>query len=526
MINKFNLKQFNEFVATSVNEGFSDKGLDKAFDLIKSYLEKKLGEALYAYPEVELYSKSDGTSGFGKRFFTDSGKSIRLNIEDGVGNEVVSVDYWDGSSSEPSWTIDAHGQSVAKVLPQVAELLVDPDAALIPESEEFLNEGNWAKMMKGVRAGESGPWSIVATQDKKVVGQSIDIQIRDLIPAKYEALKREFPKAKLHIEDKGGAVVFNESLNEARVDATVLQQILKLGKTQSVKEISQQLSVSPKTIREALRSSGVVGARAASKEKRSEPQSEIDMVFAGEATIADKSKLLDEIMEDIGDVVRAVASGNVNGLMLSGKAGTGKTYTVTSTLDKMGTPYTVVAGSASTPGIIAELYKSSNGIIVFDDCDSVFDDQESRNIFKAALDTKKVRTISYKKQNPNFYDIDKVTPEKLEEFEAAGKIPNSFQFTGQIIFISNLKKEKLDPDGAIRSRSLIIDVSPDDMTIMARMKTMLNDIEPLDMDMKEKLEVFEYIKDSKNVSMRTFVKAANFKKTGMKNWKRILERYV
>ena len=108
----------------------------------------------------------------------------------------------------------------------------------------------------------------------------------------------------------------------------------------------------------------------------------------------------------------------------------------------------------------------------------------------------------------------------------AGKIPNSFQFTGQIIFISNLKKEKLDPDGAIRSRSLIIDVSPDDMTIMERIKTMLDDIEPLDMDLKEKLEVFEYIKDSKNVSMRTFVKAANFKKTGMKNWKRILERYV
>lgn len=83
--------------------------------------------------------------------------------------------------------------------------------------EEYISEAttSWGKMMKGVRAGSGGPWSIVAIQDKKVVGQSNDIKIQDLIPAKYEALKAEFPKAKLHIEDVGGGVVWNESLNEA-----------------------------------------------------------------------------------------------------------------------------------------------------------------------------------------------------------------------------------------------------------------------------------------------------------------------
>jgi hypothetical protein len=131
------------------------------------------------------------------------------------------------------------------------------------------------------------------------------------------------------------------------------------------------------------------------------------------------------------------------------------------------------------------------------------------------------------KKNPKFYDPEKImSPEHLEEMETAGRIPNRFEFTGRIIFISNLKKEKLDPDGAIRSRSLIIDVSPDDMTIMERMKRLIKYMEPLDMPLEEKEEVFEYIKGSKNVSMRTFVKAAMFKQTGVKNWKRILERYV
>ena len=80
--------------------------------------------------------------------------------------------------------------------------------------EDFTNEAttSWKKMMQGVRASETGPWSIVAIQDRKVVGQSIDIRIQDLIPAKYEALKKEFPKAKLHIEDGTGMVVWNEGI--------------------------------------------------------------------------------------------------------------------------------------------------------------------------------------------------------------------------------------------------------------------------------------------------------------------------
>lgn len=88
--------------------------------------------------------------------------------------------------------------------------------------EQYIQEAttSWGKMMKGVKAGDGGPWSIVAIEYNKVVGQSIDIKIRDLIPAKYEALKKEFPRAKFHIEDVGGQVVWNESFINEAVDAT------------------------------------------------------------------------------------------------------------------------------------------------------------------------------------------------------------------------------------------------------------------------------------------------------------------
>ena len=79
----------------------------------------------------------------------------------------------------------------------------------------FLNEEattSWKKMMQGVKSSETGPWSLVAIENKKVVSQKIDIKTKEIIPAHYEAMKKEFPRAKIHIEDGTGMVVWNESL--------------------------------------------------------------------------------------------------------------------------------------------------------------------------------------------------------------------------------------------------------------------------------------------------------------------------
>jgi hypothetical protein len=93
-------------------------------------------------------------------------------------------------------------------------------------NEDFINEGVWAKMMKGVRSSETGPWSLVAIENRKVVGQKIDIKTQEIIPAHYEAMKREYPKAKIHIEDGTGAVVWNESIS---MDAVYIHQITGSG---------------------------------------------------------------------------------------------------------------------------------------------------------------------------------------------------------------------------------------------------------------------------------------------------------
>lgn len=80
-----------------------------------------------------------------------------------------------------------------------------------------LNEGKWSKIMKGVRKGaKAGPWAIVSIENGKVVNQDL-VSIMDAIPAHYEAVKKEFPNAKLSIEDNEGLIVYNESMiNEKR----------------------------------------------------------------------------------------------------------------------------------------------------------------------------------------------------------------------------------------------------------------------------------------------------------------------
>lgn len=253
-------------------------------------------------------------------------------------------------------------------------------------------------------------------------------------------------------------------------------------------------------------------------------------VAQNDATLNDKVKYLEETMEDIYQISRRVGAGAFNSLFISGRAGTGKTYNVERALKDEGLTededYVLVSGAASVIMMYKKFYQYRNGTLVFDDCDAVFRDENGRNLMKAALDTKAIRKISYLKKTKAVYDPKDVTPEEEFNLLEAGVVPNSFEFAGRVIFISNLQKDKADPDGAIRSRSILIDVNPDDSTLMERMKKLLPHLEPTDMAMKDKEEIYEFMKQAKDVSMRTFVKAAGFKMAGLPNWKRMAERYL
>lgn len=231
---------------------------------------------------------------------------------------------------------------------------------------------------------------------------------------------------------------------------------------------------------------------------------------------------------------------------------TGKTQTVEQVLHDHGLSdgkgYFKITGSASPIGMYTMLYKYRDGVVLFDDCDGALETQDGRNIIKAATDTKKIRKVAWGKKNAGMYDPD--SPAEMAKADAKAdaksrdedseeedeleddRVPRFFNFTGQVIFISNLPLNKLDPDGALRTRAFIISIDPTPDEILERMGQILNSIKlenGLTLSTKERQEVLSVIKAGKRkdeASLRTLVRALNLAASGAENWRALVQRYA
>jgi len=131
--------------------------------------------------------------------------------------------------------ITGYKEDIKNLQGQKAVLVKKLQAVTSNNESVEINEGKWANIMKGVRKSETGPWTIVAIEGKKVIGQDT-IEIQDAIPAGYEAMKREYPKAKLHIEDATGQVVWNESIAWNMSDRAIAAGLTELAESIATKE--------------------------------------------------------------------------------------------------------------------------------------------------------------------------------------------------------------------------------------------------------------------------------------------------
>ena len=196
---------------------------------------------------------------------------------------------------------------------------------------------------------------------------------------------------------------------------------------------------------------------------------------------------------------------------------TGKTQTVEDMLSAAGKEdgagYTKITGSATPAGIYRLLFQNRKNILLFDDSDSALNDQDGRNLFKAASDTKPKRKISWQKGGKNYIDPDDYNWDEEGEQD---ELPRSFDFEGKIIFISNLPLNKLDPDGALRTRGYVLNVDPTNEEIYEFMSKIADKIK-LDVDYKldknARLEVIEILKTrkiaEKSANLRSLVRGLN-----------------
>ena len=238
--------------------------------------------------------------------------------------------------------------------------------------------------------------------------------------------------------------------------------------------------------------------------------------------------------EILDDMTRAVKAGKVRAMIVTGPPGVGKSFGVEKVLarhdvfadiaqDGKLKKYEVVKGAMSAIGLYKKLYEFSDkkSILVFDDCDSVLLDDLSLNILKAALDSSAKRTIHWN------------TDSRLLRSEG---VPNSFEFKGGAIFITNIKFEHVkskklkDHLEALESRCHYLDLTIDtEREKMLRIKQIVTDgmLDSYEFSDTAKAEVVDFIDDNKKklreLSLRTVLKVADLKASFPDRWKSVAE---
>jgi len=240
--------------------------------------------------------------------------------------------------------------------------------------------------------------------------------------------------------------------------------------------------------------------------------------------IIERTRLRFEILKDM---TKAVKTGDVRAMIVTGPPGVGKSFGVEEVLakddlfDLMGQrkpKYEIVKGAMSAIGLYSKLYKYSDpkNIIVFDDCDSILLDDVALNILKAALDTSKKRTISWN------------TDSRVLRSEG---VPDKFDFKGGAIFITNLKFENVRSKklqehlAALESRCHFIDLRMDtDREKVLRIKQIVKDgmLDSYELEDTAKDEIVNFILENRShmreLSLRTVLKCADLKKSFPTNW--------
>ena len=254
-----------------------------------------------------------------------------------------------------------------------------------------------------------------------------------------------------------------------------------------------------------------------------------------EETDEETIERLRERFEMLEDMTRATKKGDVRAMIVSGPPGVGKSHGVEKVLGKhemiaaLGdrpAKYEVVKGAMSAIGLYCKLYKHADkdNVLVFDDCDSVFSDELSLNILKAALDSKKTRRICW----------------NTDSFKLRNEgVPDAFNFQGSAIFITNIKfdnvksKKMRDHLEALESRCHYMDLTIDtDREKMLRIKQITKDGMLDEYALGEHVvdEIVDFMESNKTklreLSLRTVLKLADLAKAFPQKWEAMAENTV
>ena len=235
-----------------------------------------------------------------------------------------------------------------------------------------------------------------------------------------------------------------------------------------------------------------------------------------------------ERFDILHDMTKAATAGDIRAMIVSGPPGVGKSFGVEQEIEKATLldqiagrrlRAEVVKGSATALGLYQALYKYSdeNCVLVFDDCDTILFDDVALNLLKGALDSGKSRRISWLAESRVLKDEG---------------IPNSFNFKGSVIFITNLKFDKMksqklkDHLDALQSRCHYLDLTLDTMRDkllrikqIAKTGALFQDMDITEVGTDEIIQFMDKNQDRlREMSLRMAIKIAQLYKSFPLKW--------
>lgn len=551
---------YTSFKDYLVEAEFSEDDLNRVLSVFERRMPKLLGAKMYRYGGSEFIEKM---SGFNRItwIFNDRGFGVRFR-----GGKILGVDVWDyfTTNTGPSHFIDIHDLSASTVvsaMSKLAELIKHPkegkfevrqvnESVQLDEMAKRVSDDSFYQM--AVRKyGQTGAGSMSWDQIKAVATDN-DV----LIPAYIRSQKigRGLWNA------KPGAVDDVESTETQRSGELVTKDDEPRDVT-AVDKKSPILYIKVTAQDPETKKFIPAGSSKEAQQLYKQIANSMSDHKPSEKEMRDPETLYGHLSQLVG----MACKGTLRSLLIYGGPGTGKTYTIMKTISEegmvAGKDYVKISGKASPVSIYQTMFMfREGGMILFDDCDSMWGNEDATNILKAALDTSPVREISWngkntinvskmsdEKRHALYKQIDKqlasesgdtdadLPSEDDEEAEEAGvkikkggpvRFPSMFEFKGRVVFISNLKKEEFDSAIMSRSAKINMDLTPEE--VLKRMRSVLPSLGGDDVSIDKKEELLDHlVKMRENgeldaVTMREFVKGMLVVRSGVPNWRDLI----
>lgn len=441
----------------------------KALELYRKLFQKRLKKVVSCSGNISDMILKDGKPLAGIFYYIGNKQKIRLNILPTSSSiQLYSIDFWIKPAYNPQFTLSCKSLNVIQILDLIVDTIQNPT---IQKTQVFTEGLSASKKMQ------------VIIDWLSAINKEVDYLKNNKIAGLY----RDFQKWDVRFGKSGIS------------DQTFRMAVASVLTGKGIKH----------------KDTVIVSVDKAEKEKpiltseEKEIQKELEQYRIKEEDLKGSIQLLKHLVEGLGVIT--------NGIIVTGTPGVGKTYTTVDVLEnvmgkKLDFDYITVTGTISPIEMFKTMHDNRDAVIIFDDCDEIFKNQDSVNMLKGALQTQGLRRVSYIKAS--------ITGKKDEE--GTTLFENPFEFNGQIVMITNFKTSELSRIAPIEDRVNQVHFNISQKDLIDYVEEMLQHIYK-DVSMDIKKYVFNYFKkfgpyyksaQKKGISIRSYTKTLDLVVSG------------